>query len=303
MKFHMEGDKKDVFNNDFTVPMTSPWTAEIIEKGKEGSDEPVHIINTEAVLNGVTVFHPSSEGPAPQRHPIAIEKKNGLFATTYLLSQIFEGRQVSQKYPLMIKSMQDTGDDSTEKIVETEIIMYCLRMGMDDLKNKLPIEELLKERILNHFRGVFHKAEEEGNLFGIMNDDKKEDKTLFVLPRELIETNFRPFLDALPDNFTKACMEAMSPYIDEANVTLGLNDDTFKFAGILPGMITHSNADSIKNDTLWWKFNYEDFINDDYVMEAASVVYYPKRIQAAIVIGALVILVSLILTSRKRKKS
>ena len=300
MKFHTEGDKKDVFDDDFPLPMKNPWASEIIEKGKEDSNETVHIINSEAVLKGPTVFHPETDGPAPQRHPVTIIKNDGLFSTTYSLNQIFKGRRVSQKYPLLAKSMRDAGNDSTDKIVETEIIMYCLRMGMDDLKEEMSIDDLLKERILNHFRGVFHKAEEEGNLFGVMDKDDDR-KDIFFLPRDLIEINFKPFSDDLPKNFSVACMNAMRPYIDEANVTVGLNDDTFKFAGILPGAITRSNADSILSDTLWWSFNYEDFLNDDYVIEAASIIYHPKRVQMAILISALVILIGLIFISKKRK--
>jgi hypothetical protein len=179
--------------------------------------------------------------------------------------------------------------------------MYCLQAGISDLQDRLPIKDLLKERILNHFRGVFHKAEEEGDLFGIMDKENKQD--LFALPKELIETNFRPFLADLPKNFTQECMDAMAPYIDEANVTVNLNDDTFKFVGILPGVITRTNADSIFNDTLLWIFNYEDFLNDDYIIEAASIIYHPKRIQIAIVIGALAALVGLISISRRRRIS
>ncbi len=303
MKFHTEGDKKDVFDDDFPIPMQSPWAAEIIEKGKKDSNDPVHVINSEAVLSGTTTFYSETSGPAPPRHPITVQKNAGLFSTSYTLHQVFEGRRVHQKYPLLAKAMEDSEDDSTVKRVETEIIMYCLAAGIKDLQEPMPIEGLLKERILNHFRGVFYKAEEAGNLFGIMDSDKNEGEDVFILPKALIETNFRPFLDDLPENFTQACMEAMMPYIDEANVTVGLNDDTFKFAGILPGVITHSNADSMSHDTLWWEFNYEDFLNDDYVIEAASVIYHPKRIQMAIVIGALVVLIGLILISRKRKTS
>ena len=301
MKYHTQGDRKDVFNQDFPIPMQSPWAAEIIEKRKEGDDEPVHIINSEALLSGTTTFFSETDGPAPPRHPITVQKNDQLFSTRYTVRQLFQGRRVHQKYPLLAKAMQDAVEDSSDKIVETEIIMYCLQAGISDLQDRLPIKDLLKERILNHFRGVFHKAEEEENLFGIMDKENKQD--LFALPKELIETNFRPFLADLPKNFTQECMDAMAPYIDEANVTVNLNDDTFKFVGILPGVITRTNADSIFNDTLLWIFNYEDFLNDDYIIEAASIIYHPKRIQIAIVIGALAALVGLISISRRRRIS
>lgn len=303
MKFRTEGDKEDVFNQDFLIPMSSPWAAEIIEKGNEDSDEIVHVIISEAVLAGNTVFHTNSNDPAPLRHPIIVQKTDRLFSTEYILRQVFNGRRVHQKYPLMAIEMQDAGNDSTGKIVETEIIMYCLDAGISDLQDIMPVKNLLKERILNHFRGVFSKAEEEGKLFGIMDDSNNENDETFVLPTQLIKTNFRPFLTDLPKNFTEACMDAMVPYIEEANVTVNLHDDTFKFAGILPGAITHTNADSISNDTLWWTFNYEHFLNDDYVIEAASIIYHPKKIQLAIVLGALSLLIALIFIFKKRQTS
>jgi len=303
MKFHAEGDKKDVFDEDFPIPMAPPWATVILESDKEDSDEPVHIINSEAILKGATAFHSEIDGPAPIRHPITIQKNDGLFYTTYSLLQVFRGRRIHLKYPLLAKAIEEAGDDSAETRVETEIIMYCLKTGISDLQETLPIEDLLKERILNHFRGVFHKAEEEGNLFGIMGSENSTEENSFVLPVKLIETNFRPFMADLPENFTEECLDAMAPYIEEANVTIGLNDDTFKFAAILPGVTTHSNANSISNDTLWWSFNYEDFLNDDYIIEAASIIYHPKKVQMAIVITALVILIGIILISIRKKKS
>ena len=95
----------------------------------------------------------------------------------------------------------------------------------------------------------------------------------------------------------------MKPYINEANITLGLNDDTFKFACILPGQITHSNADSTSNDTLWWEFSLEKFIDEDFVIEASSIIYFQNRIQRIIVGSALIILLGLILISKQRKNS
>ena len=93
----------------------------------------------------------------------------------------------------------------------------------------------------------------------------------------------------------------MKPYIKEANITVELHDDTFKFAGVLPGLITKSNSDSVKNDTLWWIFSADDFLNDDYMIEAASVIYYPKRVQLIVVIVAGVLLLTLFIYYRKRK--
>ena len=299
MKFHSEGDKKDIFDQDFPLPNNDPWLYET----NENEEDSVYSITSQSVLSGTTNFHSANKGPAVQRHSIIVNKKEKLLFTSYDLLKIFKGRGVSKKYPLLSKVMNNTSSDSIDLLVETEIIMYCLQMGMKDIRDKFSIKELTEKRILNHFRGVFYKAEEEGNLFGILNNTSDDKNNEFFLPRELIKTNFRPFIDILPNNYVLSCLNAMEPYINEANITLGLNDDTFKFACTLPGQITHSNADSTSNDTLWWSFSSEEFIDEDFVIEASSIIYFQNRIQRIIVGSALIILLGLILISKQRKNS
>ena len=299
MKFHSEGDKKDIYDQDFPIPTNDPWLHEI----QESEDDSIHIITSQSVLSGLTVFHPIDEGPGVQRHPIIVKKEEKLFSTSYNLLKIFKGRGVSKKYPLLSEAMNNISSDSIDLLVETEIIMHCLKMGMEDIRGEFAIKELTEKRILNHFRGVFYKAEEQGNLFGILNNPSEEIKNEFLLPKTLIKTNFKPFIDILPNNYISSCLIAMEPYINEANITLGLNDDTFKFACTLPGRISYSNADSISNDTLWWSFSSEEFLDEDFTIEAASIIYSSARIQRIIVAGALIILLGLILISKQRKNT
>ena len=165
--------------------------------------------------------------------------------------------------------------------------------------------ELKLDYILNHLKEeviVFLLDQNHSPSHAVGIDGRKE-KNNFVIPESLIITNFRPFEDLLPQNYVNDCIQAMTPYIDEANITVSLNDDTYKFACTLPGRIAHSNADSTANDTLWWSFGTQDFLNDDYVIKAASVVYYETKIQRVVVASALVILLVLIFLSKKRKQS
>jgi len=104
-------------------------------------------------------------------------------------------------------------------------------------------------------------------------------------------------------SFVDKCIQEMKPYIKEANITLELHDDTFKFIGLLPGVIIKSNADSIFNDTLWWAFTADNFLNDDYMIEAASVIYHPKRIQLTIVVISVMLLLILSIKYIKRKSA
>ena len=167
----------------------------------------------------------------------------------------------------------------------------------------IEIEEILKERILNHFRGVFYKAMEEGTLLQILESAQTVSPAKFELPEKMIRTNFIPFESLLPLSFVDKCIQEMKPYIKEANITLELHDDTFKFIGLLPGVIIKSNADSIFNDTLWWAFTADSFLNDDYMIEAASVIYHPKRIQLTIVVISVMLLLILSIKYIKRKSA
>ena len=134
----------------------------------------------------------------------------------------------------------------------------------------------------------------------VIKSENLESVEMIKAPEALIRTNFKPFENLLPLNYVDACIDAMLPYIKEANVTIQLNDDTFKFASALPGSIFQSNADSVSNDTLWWAFDLKDFMNDSYTIEAASIVYYPQRIQKAIVLGALIILIVLFIIAKRK---
>ncbi len=303
MQFLSKGDKQDIYDLDFPIPNKDPWLYEISKNKTQNNDDSIYVASAETILSGATIFHSALEGPGVQRHPIMVNKNEGIFSTSYELLKVFSGRKVQQKYPLLAKAMSQASSDSIDMLIETEIIMYCLKMGMQDIQDKYPIRELTQQRILNHFRGVFYKAEEEDNLFGILNSSSNVEKNNFVIPESLIITNFRPFEDILPQNYVNDCIQAMTPYIDEANITVSLNDDTYKFACTLPGRIAHSNADSTANDTLWWSFGTQDFLNDDYVIKAASVVYYETKIQRVVVASALVILLVLIFLSKKRKHS
>ena len=60
---------------------------------------------------------------------------------------------------------------------------------------------------------------------------------------------------------------------------------------------------SISNDTLWWSFSSEEFLDEDFTIEAASIIYSSARIQRIIVAGALIILLGLILISKQRKNT
>ena len=128
----------------------------------------------------------------------------------------------------------------------------------------------------------------------------KKKWNIIVLPEKFIRSNFKPFDEILPSGFIDSSLIGMLPCIDEANTTINLNDDTFKLISTLPGRVFMSNADSVYNDTLLWSFDLKDFTNDSYTIEAASIIYYPKKIQKAILVGTILILFVLFLIAKRK---
>ena len=60
MRIQSEGDRTDILNDDFILPKDNGWVAEITERKKSDSDEPVFILETQALLKGKTIFHQKS---------------------------------------------------------------------------------------------------------------------------------------------------------------------------------------------------------------------------------------------------
>jgi hypothetical protein len=77
-------------------------------------------------------------------------------------------------------------------------------------------------------------------------------------------------------------------------VTHGLKDDHFQFSLVLPGMITKTNADSVKGDTLKWAFGLKDFLNEDKVIFSKSVIYSQTQFQKLVLFAILGICIFLI---------
>ena len=111
---------------------------------------------------------------------------------------------------------------------------------------------------------------------------------------EMLQTALGPFLQQLPLDFIQKMSLAMEPFAEEIRVTHGLKDDHFQFSLVLPGMITKTNADSVKGDTLKWAFGLKDFLNDDKVIFSKSVIYSQTQFQKLVLFAILGICVFLI---------
>lgn len=289
MNFTTRGDSVDVFDNDFLHPRGSRWTTFTDKEINSSNQDTIWIQKSEALLTDSSFFQ-TIPSPAPLTYPLVVKRERSLFSTTYKLNQTFTGRRAFQKYPEFAKSLENLDSDSTRWIAEA--LFYMVTQAMEDLQAQpeIAINRLLLERIQNHLRGIFYRVHEK-SMFADLTAWEK-----------FIRSSLGPFLPQLPERYLPALLKSIRVYKDELTVTTGLRDDNFIYQALLPGQVTSTNADSIFGDTLKWYFTLDDFLNDDYQIQATSILYSARRIQTTILISALVILGILILWFKKRPK-
>ena len=299
MSIISKGDREDIEDNDFTLPTSEKWSIKSFQKIDDETGDIIYFSTGESLLKGTNLLINNDHNGA-LRYPISVKLKKGFFSDTYILHQLFEGREVDKKYPTLAKALLEPSDESKQAIVFTEVMLHCLHESLYSSTSQFNVEDILKERIMNHFNGVFYKTNEDGDLKELSQNEKDESANIIGLPKDFMYSNFQPFNSILPDGYIDSSLAGMIPCVDEANTTIKLNDDTFKLVSTLPGRVFMSNSDSIYNDTLLWSFDLKDFTNDSYAIEAASIIYYPKKIQKAILVGAIIVLFVLFLIAKRK---
>ena len=287
MKFVTKGDSTDVFNDDFPHPFGSTWTTHIETEIKD--EETTWIMETSGLVSGPVAFAASEDSPVQLAHPIDVKRTAGWIGTRYSVIQFFKGREVFRKYPKFGDSLRNSEDDSTEWAGEA--LYYIGTTAINDLQenSRTRLENILAERLENYIRGYVDRK----NFIELYSIG--DSASLFV------NDVLQPFLEQLPENYPVAYQDAVDRYSKEMNITGELKDDQFKFQIFLPGVIISTNADSVAGDTLLWTFGLKDFLNDDYILEAQSIVYSKKRIQFIIIaVTVLVLIIAVILIKFKR---
>lgn len=286
MNFITKGDSTDVFDHDFPHPSGPEWLTSVAKE--RGDEDDVWIMSTKGILSGSYIFTPRKDSLIALNYPIQIEKEDGYFATRYTLKNIFKGRQVYRKYPSFGISLQESDSDSTRWL--DEAFYYICSQALKDLQNDhiTRINEKMVERINNHIRNTLARVSQK-ELF-----DELENKQTFI------NQMLKPFNNDLPQGYGTLLNKSTDKYEEELRLTSNLQDDQFQYRVLMPGAVTSTNADTIINDTLMWSFGLQQYINDDYVIEAASIVYSPQRIQIAILISAVLVLVILYLAYKRR---
>ncbi len=285
MEYVTRGDSADVFNHDFPHPSGTIWKTRI-EK-KPGEKEDIWIMTTTGMTRGPLVFTSREDSLTSLQHPFQITRTKSFFNTRYTLKNAFKGRRVYSKYPKFGKSLQESDSDSTQWMSEAFYYMYST--GIQDLQNdpETQIDSLLSDRIINSIRNTLAHIDQR-ELFSEL-----EDKQHFL------DQMLRPFQNDLPVGYVTLLSHATDIYEEELRLTNELRDDQFQYWAFMPGAITSTNADTIVGDTLKWSFGLSEYMNDDYVIEAASIVYSSKRIQTTILIAAGLLLIMLYLFYRR----
>ncbi len=281
VQFTTKGDSTDVFDLDFPHPADGQIWSTITTK--EFIDETwIWTQSTTGTLIDSAAYNTLIIHPQQLAHNLKVEKQTGLLSTAYRLEYQFTGRRVYQKYPrLGHEILNDFQGDSTDWL--PEVLSYISTRAIDDLKSNTNSIQKRHEldRLSNHISNYFAHAQTKQSIEELAEDH-----------RTLFESILQPFAAELPGGFLDSLFKAMEPYDQDLATTVNLYDDQFNLFAVLPGALRSTNADSTRGDTLIWNFVLDDLINDDYIIKAASIVYFPQKYQKVIV-GLLVILISL----------
>lgn len=288
MLFRTKGDSTDVFDSDFPHPSGPEWSTHISKEVNNETD--VWTMLTTGMISGSYIFTSRSDSLTSLQHPIQVIKKEGYFATRYILRNVFVGRQVYRKYPAFAQSLQQSDEDSTRWL--EDVFIYMTTQGLKDLQKdpETTINDELADRIENHIRNTMVRIGQK-DLF-----EELENKLSFI------DQMLRPFSKDLPIGYVTLLSNATDVYEEELKLTNDLHDDQFEYRAMMPGVISWTNADTMIQDTLFWSFGLQKFLNDDHIIEASSVVYSSQRIQTAVIIIAVLFLTVLYFTYRRGQK-
>ena len=285
VEYKGHGDKGDLIDFDFSLPTGRKWkiNSTFDETEAESYDYTAHrsFKRNEAFpktfYNGDSLYFESL-----LIHPIQVKHSNWLFWETYLFEGKFMGRKVKSKYPLIGELIKDTENPPDGWMKEALEYLLTETLHQSDIEwNTRPI--ITAE--LNNWIGTDLQAVNDSTLFEEMDYYKNLGLDIIMHP-------------ASPNIYNE--MDSIFKTLeDELQITLDLIDDNFEFQLILPGILEYTNADSLAGDTLFWSFQLEDYMNEDYIMTAQSCISHPNRKKWGIII--MLILVVLFIGIKLRK--
>ena len=190
----------------------------------------------------------------------------------------FHGRQIKSDYPLLYQAILSEKMDSLHWLTEALTIIID-----KSLKNLTPepmaINNLLwNQRLVNHFRNTFSRIQSLADLEQMQNDRVN-----------YIENILKPF--SVDNSFPQKLADAMTVHEKYLQTSLDLDDDSFEIKVLMPGQVVSTNSSSLNQDTLIWSFGLDSLLNDQFSLEAVSVIYPIENMEKMIILGVFILLI------------
>ena len=286
--YSAHGDKTDLLDHDFPIPSGDKWTIHsTMEKIEaESYDYTAHRSFKrnenfpETFFTGDSIYFESL-----LKHPTEIIHSNWFFWETFVFNSKFKGRLMESKYPL-IAHLKEFPEDPSEHWLK-EGLAYLL----SETLNQTPLEWNSRPIIMAELNNW------------ISNDlQSVNDSILYEELDYYKNMGLDVIMQPAPPDLYSAMDSIFKSLEDELKISMDLDGDNFSYQLILPGVLQETNADSLSGDTLFWSFELKDYMNEDYMMVAESIIDYPKRQKAGIIfiifVGLLLIFIQL-----KKKRS
>ena len=286
VEYKGHGDKNDLTDFDFPLPTSGKWTINSTLENTEAEsyDYTAHRLFKRneyfptTFYNGDSIYFESL-----LKHPIKVKHYNWFFRESFSFDVEIGGRNVSSKYPKVEQFILDTENPPMGWLKEA--LVYLLTETLNQAEMEWNTRPIIAAELLNWKNNELEILSDSTLLEGI--DYYKN------IGLDIIMQPASPDLYNEMDSIFKSLEE-------ELTNTLDLIDDSFSFQLILPGILEYTNSESSASDTLFWSFELQDYMNENFVMRANSSINYPGRQKAGLFIGFTTILIFWGLRRRKR---
>ena len=276
LRFYSQGDSTDILNGDFQHPFPGQnWTTQISQKIR--SDDSIWVQNTEGLIRD-SIFLYTPTNPSGLSFKLKRWKTINRFSSYHHFKMTFHGRQIKSDYPLLYQAILSEKMDSLHWLTEALTIIID-----KSLKNLTPepmaINNLLwNQRLVNHFRNTFSRIQSLADLEQMQNDRVN-----------YIENILKPF--SVDNSFPQKLADAMTVHEKYLQTSLDLDDDSFEIKVLMPGQVVSTNSSSLNQDTLIWSFGLDSLLNDQFSLEAVSVIYPIENMEKMIILGVFILLI------------
>ena len=284
VEYIAHGDRSDLEDLDFVMPYGNKWniisTLDSIEA--ESYDYSAQKkFNKNEIFPSTFYKGDSLYNESLLKHNIQVKYLNWFFGKKYKFEVTFQGRKVINKYPLVLGILEDSESPSKDWIKQALKYLLFETVNLTDVEWN--IRPIMESELNNWIKTELYFLSDS-----IIFEEFDYYKNLGL---DIIMQPISPVYYDTMDSIFKSLE-------DELRVTIDLMNDEFDFKLILPGILKYTDADSIKGDTLFWSFGIENYINDDYVLNAVSSINYPKRQ----ILGVILLFLSCFLIIKKNKK-